>query len=229
MFIGVSGLIGVGKSTFTTNLADHLDRHAEVPPDHTDAPTRPQWKAVYEPVETNPYLEDFYRDIERWTFNMQLFLLAARFRQHQEVLWDPTHRKGGGVVQDRTIYEDTIFARMHREDGLMDDRDWQTYIEHFFIMQGFIRYPDVIVYLRVTPDIAMERIKARGRNAEEVIEQSYLDRLFEGYEEFAEEMQRYTVVVPIDWSDYMPVPEAADIIMKAADRKQKFIRSLRRI
>jgi deoxyadenosine kinase len=180
-------------------------------------------------VETNPYLEDFYQDINRWTFNMQMFLLAARFRQHQEVIWDPCHRHNGGVGQDRTIYEDTIFARMHREDGLMDDRDWETYNSHFHVMQGFLRYPDVIIYLRVEPEVAMERIKSRGREAEKGMDLHYLQRLHEGYDEFADEMQRYTVVVPIDWSEYKPIAEVADLVDTATTRKQKFLRSLRRI
>ena len=225
MFIGVSGLIGAGKSTLTKQLAEELTRRTlAVDPALTDL-----WEAVYEPVETNPYLEDFYLDISRWTFNMQMFLLAARFRQHQEVLWDPCHRKGGGIVQDRTIYEDTIFARMHHEDGLMVGRDWDTYIEHFHIMQGFLRYPDVIVYLRVEPETALERVRQRARDAERDLPLDYLKRLHEGYEAFVEEMQRYTVVVPIDWSEYRPVEEVAEAIFQATNREQKFLRSLRRI
>lgn len=214
MFIGVSGLIGAGKSTFTTQLSEHFGA---------------EWGAYYEPVETNPYLEDFYQDIARWTFNMQMFLLAARFRQHQEVLWDPRHRNGGGIIQDRTIYEDTIFARMHHEDGLMVGRDWDTYIEHFHIMQGFLRYPDVIVYLRCSPEVAMARIQERGRDAEKDMPLEYLQRLYGGYEEFVEEMKRYIVVVPIDWTEYRPVEEVAATILEATNREQKFLRSLRRI
>jgi len=214
LFIGVAGIIGVGKTTFTKALAEHLGDH---------------WSPVYEPVKTNPYLDDFYADISRWTFNMQMFLLAKRFEQHQEVLWNPCHKRGGGIVQDRTIYEDTIFARMHRDDGLMDDRDWETYISHFGIMQGFLRYPDVIVYLRVEPLIAMGRIKARGRDAEKGMEIGYLERLAEGYEEFAREMERYTVVIPVDWNNYGDVDRVAEEIEARVDREQKFIRSLRRI
>jgi len=223
MFIGVAGLIGVGKSTFTTKLTEHFQKEAEA------SGSGAVWKARYEPVETNPYLEDFYKDIERWTFNMQMFLLAARFRQHQEVLWDPCHRTGGGIIQDRTIYEDTIFARMHNEDGLMTGRDWDTYIDHFYIMQGFLRYPDVIVYLRVSPDIALARIRERGREAEADMSIEYLERLYEGYEEFAEEMQRYTVVITLDWSDFQDIGKMAEHIVSTSDRRQKFLRSLRRI
>ena len=214
MFIGVAGLIGVGKTTFTTDLADHLGDG---------------WKTAYEPVETNPYLEDFYQDISRWTFNMQMFLLAQRFEQHQAVIWDQCHKNGGGVVQDRTIYEDTIFARMHRDDGLMDDRDWKTYIGHFNIMKGFLRYPDVIVYLRTDPNVALDRIRERARNAERGMELSYLHRLHKGYEEFADEMQRYTVVVPVNWTFFQPVEAVAQRVLDAVDTNQKFVRSLRRI
>jgi len=234
LFIGVSGLIGAGKSTLTRQLSNHLGVLAQMEQGHLahDAQEHAEdlWGAYYEPVETNPFLEDFYQDIPRWTFTMQMFLLAKRFEQHQEVLWDPRHRKGGGIVQDRTIYEDTIFARMHRDDGLMPDREWQTYIDHFHIMQGFLRYPDVIVYLKVTPEQAMARILERARGAEEgKVPLDYLKKLHDGYEEFVEEMARYTVVVPVDWSDYQPVEVVAPLILEAADRNQKFLRSLRRI
>ena len=117
MFIGVAGLIGVGKSTLTKELSEHMG-----------------FDAVFEPVDNNPYLGDFYRDMGRWSFNMQMFLLARRFEQHQEVIWNPVHRQGGGVVQDRTIYEDTIFAEILRKDGLMQGRDWETYSNHFRVM-----------------------------------------------------------------------------------------------
>lgn len=237
MFIGVSGLIGAGKSTLTRQLAEHLDRmeHGKAAERTTFMGHTPpvmmdrKWKAVFEPVEENPYLEDFYKDIPRWTFNMQMFLLAARFKQHQQVLWDPCHEKGGGVVQDRTIYEDTIFARMHYEDGMVDERDWNTYIDHFHVMQGFLRYPDVIVYLKVSPEVAMERINQRARGVEAGIPMDYLRKLHKGYEEFIEEMARYTVVVSIDWSTFWPVERVAEIIQQEVSDNQKFLRSLRRI
>lgn len=223
MFIGVSGLIGVGKSTLTQQLADHCNDGEWAPGLGGD------WKAHYEPIKKNPYLEDFYDDIPRWTFNMQMFLLAKRFQQHQEVVWDPCHQNGGGVVQDRTIYEDTIFARMHRNDGLMDDRDWETYISHFNIMRRFLVYPDVILYLRIPPELAMERILSRGRNAEKTIELSYLQALYEGYEQFVDEMQRYTLVHTIDWTEYLPVEEVANQLEHLLRRNQVFLRSLWRV
>lgn len=232
MFIGVSGLIGAGKSTLTRQLANELETRARRRRgiDEDDLFTRNEfWKAIYEPVEENPYLEDFYLNIERWTFNMQMFLLAKRFQQHQEVIWDPVHRNGGGIVQDRTIYEDTIFARMHHDDGLMVGRDWETYITHFHIMQGFLRYPDLILYLRVSPETALSRIQQRGRSEEQgKVPLDYIKSLYEGYEEFIEEMGQYTNVLTIDWEEYKSVGEVVDLIEEQT-HSAKYLRSLRRI
>ena len=212
MFIGVAGLIGAGKSTLTQQLADHLN-----------------YDTAFEPVEDNPYLVDFYQDMGRWTFNMQMFLLAARFQQHQEIIWSPAHQQGRGVVQDRTIYEDTIFASMHHRDGIVDDRDFGTYIGHFNIMRRYLQYPDVILYLRVTPETALERINLRSRDAESGIPLDYLRALFEGYEQFVDEMQRYTTVVTVDWSEFRPVEEVSALITEATQKEPKFIRGIRRI
>jgi len=112
----------------------------------------------------------------------------------------------------------------------MVGRDWETYINHFHIMQGFLRYPDVILYLRVSPEKALERIQERARSEEQgKVPLAYLKSLYEGYEEFVEEMKRYTVVVPIDWEDYRPVSEVAALIEEATTRESKYLRSLRRI
>ncbi len=217
MFVGVSGIIGAGKSTLTQQLADRLGKDG--------AP----WRPCHEPVETNPYLEDFYGDISRWTFNMQMFLLAKRFQLHQEVVWDSRHQAGGGVVQDRTIYEDVTFATMHRDDGLMSERDFDTYSSHFNIMKRFLVYPDVILHLRVSPSVAMTRIASRGRNAERAIPIEYLERLAAGYEEFVEEMHRYAAVVIVDWNEFRPVDEIVEVLEEAIQGNGKFLRSLRRI
>lgn len=212
MFIGVAGLIGAGKSTLTKSLADRLG-----------------YKAYFEPVETNPYLADFYKDISRWTFNMQMFLLAHRFRQHQEVIWDSSHAESGGVVQDRTIYEDTIFARIHNQDGLMDDRDYTTYSSHFNIMKRYLVYPDLLVYLHVPPDLAFERIKMRSRDVESGIPMEYLVKLYNGYEQFAEEMDRYCPVLRLDWTEFRSTDEVLQQIQEKVRKNEHFMRSLRRI
>lgn len=221
MFVGVSGLIGAGKSTLTKELSEELSNR-------TDG----RWDPFFEPVKENPYLADFYQDIPRWTFNMQMFLMAKRFQQHQEVIWSPNHRSGGGVVQDRTIYEDTIFARMHRDDGLMSDRDWDTYISHFEVMKGFLRYPDVILYLDVSPEKALERINLRAREGEVgLVPLSYLKKLHEGYEEFVHEMSRYTLVLRVPWEEFEKTEFVADELQAAVkdSKNLKFLRSLRRI
>lgn len=217
MFIGISGIMGAGKSTLTQQLVDHLGANG--------AP----WRVCYEPVDDNPYLTDFYGDIGRWTFNMQMFLLAKRFALHQEVIWDPRHNQGGGVVQDRTIYEDVTFATMHRDDGVMSARDFETYSSHFNIMRRYLVYPDVILHLRVRPEVAMTRIESRGRNAEQGIPLAYLERLHQGYEEFVAEMDRYTAVVIMDWNEFQPIETVVEALNNAVQGNGKFLRSLRRI
>ena len=114
MFIGISGIIGAGKSTLAQNLAKHLG-----------------YEAFNEPVKDNPYLEDFYTDMNRWGAMMQIHLLFRRFEQHQQIVWNSKK----GAVQDRTIYEDSIFARMLYEEGFIDQRDYDTYLGHFNLMK----------------------------------------------------------------------------------------------
>lgn len=210
MFIGIAGPIGVGKTTLTTTLAKHLD-----------------FDAYYEPVETNPYLADFYQDMARWTFPMQMHLLAKRFEQHQEVVWNPCHREGRGVVQDRTIYEDTIFARMHHEDGIMSDREYETYTSHFRVMRRYLVYPDVVLYLRCPPELAAQRIRDRRRSAEADIPFDYLEKLHAGYERFAADIAEHTTVVTLDWTAFQSAPVVAESI-RTALRARPYARSLLR-
>lgn len=188
-FIAVSGIIGAGKSTLTKQLEER------------------GWKTYYEPVETNPYLEDFYQDMTGVGFKMQMYLLAQRFRQHQEVVWDPAHRDGLGVAQDRSIYEDVVFARLLREAGHIDQRDYDTYISHFNVMKRYLVYPDAFIYLYVHPEVAHERINARRRECEREIPIDYLYALSAGYTKLMEEMARYTTVLTVDWNRFRPAQE----------------------
>lgn len=208
MFIGIAGVIGAGKTTLTRDLAQILG-----------------YEAFYEPVKENVYLADFYLDMKRWGAMMQLYLLAKRFEQHQRVVWAANR----GAVQDRTIYEDTIFARILREQGLIDERDYDTYISHFNIMKRFLVYPDVLVYLQVDPKRAMERIGQRGRSVERGISIEYLERLWQGYEEFAQEMSRYSRVLTIDWNEYRPPTEVARLVQEEMSTQLHFLRDLKRI
>ena len=145
MFIGIAGIIGAGKSTLAQSLADHLG-----------------YEAYNEPVDDNPYLDDFYADMNRWGAMMQIHLLFRRFEQHQQIVW----KKEKGAVQDRTIYEDTIFARMLHEDGLINHRDFETIIGTFNVRKRSLSYPKFQINLRVSSGFALQRIQERGRDAE---------------------------------------------------------------
>jgi deoxyadenosine kinase len=208
MFIGIAGIIGAGKTTLTRNLADHLG-----------------YEAFYEPVKENIYLADFYKDMNRWGAMMQLYLLFKRFEQHQKVVWGTEK----GAVQDRTIYEDTIFAGMLHDANLIDDRDYDTYMGHFNIMKRFLLYPDVLVYLKVDPEISMRRIAERGRVVERGITIEYMEKLHAGYEKFVSEMGRYTRVLTIDWNDYREPAEVARLVKEEMTNNLEFLRDLKRI
>ena len=190
LFIGIAGMIGAGKSTLATALAEHLDIDV-----------------YYEPVEDNEYLEDFYCDTRRYSFAMQIYLLNRRFQQHQEIIW-----RGRSAVQDRTIYEDSIFARMLAESGLMDERDYRTYSELFRHMSNFMCKPNVIVYLDVSPELSFERIRRRGRQVEEGISLEYLSALYEGYEAFVADISRVIPVIRVDYDRFATAEEMALMI-----------------
>lgn len=192
LFIGIAGMIGAGKSTLATALGEHLgiDVH-------------------YEPVEDNEYLEDFYRDTRRYSFAMQIYLLNRRFRQHQEIIW-----RGRSAVQDRTIYEDSIFARMLAESGLMDERDYRTYSELFRHMSNFMCKPNVIVYLDVSPELSLERIRQRGREVEDGVSLDYLNALHQGYEAFIADISRVIPVIRVDYDRFATAEEMARVIQR---------------
>ncbi len=190
LFIGIAGMIGAGKSTLATALGEHLGIDV-----------------YYEPVEDNEYLEDFYRDTARYAFAMQIYLLNRRFQQHQEIIW-----RGRSAVQDRTIYEDSIFARMLAESGLMDERDYRTYSELFRHMSNFMCKPNVIVYLDVRPELSLERIRARGRQVEGGVTLEYLSALYEGYEAFIADISRVLPVIRVDYDRFATAEEMAEVI-----------------
>lgn len=206
-FIGVAGIIGAGKTTLTKDLAKHLN-----------------YKSYFEPVKCNPYLHDFYTDMKRWSAVMQIHLLHARFKQHQKIIYS-----GKGAVQDRTIYEDTIFADILKSQGHISEREMQTYNLAFENMTKFLVYPDVIVYLDVKPEKALERIKHRGRNMEQKINLDYLNDLHKGYQEFIENISRHTKVIRFDWNNYKEASEIVQTIKTECSENRKFLRSLKRL
>lgn len=192
LFIGIAGMIGAGKSTLATALAEHLEIDV-----------------YYEPVEDNEYLADFYRDTPRYSFAMQIYLLNRRFQQHQQIIW-----RGRSAVQDRTIYEDSIFARMLAESGLMDERDYRTYSELFRHMSNFMCKPNVIVYLDVDPQRSLERIRSRGRDVEGSVSLEYLQALYDGYEAFVKDISRLIPVIRVDYDRFATAEEMAQVIRR---------------
>jgi hypothetical protein len=138
------------------------------------------WRPYYEHVEGNPYLADFYVDMRRWAFHLQVYFLSKRFQHHQEILASPV-----SVIQDRTIYEDAeIFARNLHENGHIDARDHENYRELFDTMVQFLEPPDLLIYLRTSVPILIERIRARGRDYEQAIPTEYLAQLDRHYEDW---------------------------------------------
>lgn len=161
MHIAVAGNIGSGKTTLTTLLAKHF-----------------KWEPHYEDVDDNPYLNDFYEDMQRWSFNLQIFFLNSRFSQVARIM-----KSGKTVVQDRTIYEDAnIFAPNLHAMGLMTTRDFKNYQELFNLMVEFIKPPDLLIYLRGSVPSLVKQIEKRGRAYENSIRIDYLRRLNERYE-----------------------------------------------
>jgi deoxyadenosine kinase len=191
-FIGIAGIIGSGKTTLATALGEHLGLDVH-----------------YEPVIDNEYLEDFYRETARYSFPMQIYLLNRRFQQHQEIIW-----RGRGGVQDRTIYEDAIFAKTLRDMDLMDPRDYETYVNLFRNLSNFMCRPNAIVYLDVAPETSMERIRQRDRGCESGIDLDYLRRLYQGYEEFVADISKLIPVIRVGWNEFWEVEEIAAAITR---------------
>jgi deoxyadenosine kinase len=195
-FIGIAGIIGAGKTTLATALGEHLGLDVH-----------------YEPVADNEYLADFYRETKRYSFAMQIYLLNRRFQQHQEIIW-----RGRGGVQDRTIYEDAIFARTLRDMDLMDPRDYETYVSLFRNLSNFMCRPNVIIYLDVTPANSLERIRQRDRGIESGITLEYLQRLYDNYEEFLHEISRLIPVLRVHWDEFKEVERLAKAITREYKR-----------
>ncbi|MFT6158896.1 MAG: deoxyadenosine kinase [bacterium] len=183
-------MIGAGKSTLATALAEHLSIDV-----------------YYEPVEDNEYLADFYADTAKYSFAMQVYLLNRRFQQHQEIIW-----RGRSAVQDRTIYEDSIFAKMLADVGLMDERDYRTYQSLFQHMSNFMCKPNLIVYLDVKPEASFKRIQMRSRGVESGISLEYLQALYAGYEEFIGDISRVIPVIRVDYERFGTAAEMAELI-----------------
>tara|TARA_Y100000385_G_scaffold215044_1_gene223689 strand:- start:77 stop:691 length:615 start_codon:yes stop_codon:yes gene_type:complete len=166
MHIAVAGNIGVGKTTLTGLLAKNFN-----------------WEPHYESVDSNPYLDDFYTDMQRWAFNLQVYFLNSRFGQLKEF-----QESGKKIIQDRTIYEDAhIFAPNLHAMGLMTSRDFDNYSSLFKLMSSFVNPPDLLIYLRASVPTLVKQIQSRGREYESSIRIDYLTRLNERYEAWISE------------------------------------------
>ena len=197
MHIAISGNIGVGKTTLTTLLSKHYG-----------------WGAHYEDVDDNPYLDDFYEDMQRWSFNLQVHFLNNRFRQVIDI------REGKkDIIQDRTIYEDAkIFAPNLHAMGLMTTRDFNNYTSLFELMTQFLQPPDLLIYLRASVPTIVGQIQKRGRDYENSIRLDYLKRLNERYEAW---ISTYTdgklLVIEVDELNYCDNPEDLGEVINRID------------
>ena len=168
LFIAIAGNIGVGKTTLTRLLSQEL-----------------KWRAYYEKVVDNPYLQVFYDDMERWSFHLQIYFLSHRFKSQKEITEWPD-----SCIQDRSIYEDVeIFARTLYESGNMTEMDYQNYRLLFETMIDYLRKPDLIIYLDASIDDLISRILHRGRDYEQTIDPEYLQHLHHGYEKWIAEAE----------------------------------------
>ena len=165
MHVAIAGNIGSGKTTLTTKLAKHY-----------------KWSPHFEDVENNPYLNDFYKEMQRWSFNLQVFFLNSRFRQIIDI-----KKSDKDFIQDRTIYEDAfIFAPNLHSMGLMSSRDFDNYKELFSLIDSLVDGPDLLIYLRASVPTLVEQIQKRGRDYENSIRLDYLTQLNDRYEAWIE-------------------------------------------
>lgn len=197
MHIAVAGNIGSGKTTLTALLAKHY-----------------KWDAHYEDVDDNPYLNDFYKDMQRWSFNLQVYFLKSRFGQVKDI-----HTSEKNVVQDRTIYEDAfIFAPNLHAMGLMSSRDFENYFSLFQLMETFIPAPNLLIYLRSSVANLVGQIQKRGRDYENSIRIDYLTRLNERYEAWISEYDNgKLLIIDVDDIDFENNKEDLGTIINRID------------
>lgn len=197
MHIAIAGNIGSGKTTLTGLLAKHY-----------------KWKAHYEDVDDNPYLNDFYDDMQRWSFNLQIYFLNSRFSQITEF-----RKQKKTVIQDRTIYEDAfIFAPNLQSMGLMSSRDFENYFSLFNLMSSFISPPDLLIYLRASVPALVDQIQSRGRKYENTIRIDYLKRLNERYEAWISSYDLgKLLIIDIDNINFKNNPEDLSAIIDKID------------
>ena len=197
MHVAIAGNIGAGKTTLTKLLAKHFN-----------------WEAQLEDVVDNPYLDDFYNQMERWSFNLQVYFLNSRFRQVTQI-----NESGKDIIQDRTIYEDAyIFAPNLHAMGLMTNRDFENYKSLFDLMETFVPGPDLLIYLRSSIQNLVAQIHKRGRDYENSISIDYLSRLNERYEAWIHNYDKGNLlIIDVDNLDFVANPEDLGSIINKID------------
>ena len=197
MHVAIAGNIGAGKTTLTKLLAKHYN-----------------WEAQLEDVVDNPYLDDFYNQMERWSFNLQVYFLNSRFRQVLQI-----RESGKEIIQDRTIYEDAhIFAPNLHAMGLMTNRDFENYSSLFQLMEELVQGPDLLIYLRSSIPNLVKQIHKRGRDYENSISIDYLSRLNERYEAWIHGYNKgKLLIIDVDDLDFVDKPEDLGSIINRID------------
>ncbi|UTW67439.1 deoxynucleoside kinase [bacterium SCSIO 12643] len=197
MHIAVSGNIGSGKTTLTRLLSDHY-----------------KWEPHFEDVDENPYLNDFYNDMQRWSFNLQVYFLTSRFSQILKV-----RESGKDFIQDRTIYEDAyIFAPNLHSMGLMTTRDFENFFSMFNLIGSFVQPPDLLIYLRASVPTLVRQIQSRGRDYEESIRLDYLKSLNERYESWINSYTRgKLLIIDVDDNNFKEDKEDLGLIIHKID------------
>ena len=182
MHIAVAGNIGSGKTTLTTMLAKHYG-----------------WEARFEPVDYNPYLEDYYKDIPRWSFNLEIYFLKQRFRDLLEIA-----QSEKTIIQDRTIYEGVyVFTANNKAMGNLSDRDFDTYMELFEQMMTIVKYPDLMIYLKAEVPHLVQNIQKRGRDYEQTMPIDYIENLNTRYNEFIyDKYEGPKLIIDVDNMDF---------------------------
>lgn len=197
-YIAIAGNIGVGKSTLTGMLSKHFN-----------------WEAFYESVEDNPYLKDFYEDMSRWSFNLQIYFLSSRFKRQKNILSNNL-----SFIQDRTIYEDVeIFAKNLHEMALMSDRDFENYRALFKEMSDYIQPPNLLVYLRASVPTLVKQIQSRGRDYESSIRLDYLERLNRLYDQWIDNYPHDKLIIDTDHLDFVTNQEDLGYVITLIERR----------